>query len=104
MKKLYIALSSVLLVSAGASAEYKTGYYDNMNGKSGASLKAAAKECVQKHQTLVYTDLPNYWEAVSGACQWLQTLVGHVFRCHISDKSRTERAQQFLRQQDAART
>ncbi len=77
MKKLYIALSSVLLVSAGASAEYKTGYYDNMNGKSGASLKAAAKECVQKHQTLVYTDLPNYWqysdvypELVNGCKRW----------------------------------
>lgn len=64
-------------VAVGASAEFKTGYYNRMNGKSGAALKAAAKECVQSHQTLVYTDLPNYWqysdvypELVNGCKRW----------------------------------
>uniref|UniRef100_UPI00263B0E53 endonuclease n=1 Tax=uncultured Duncaniella sp. TaxID=2768039 RepID=UPI00263B0E53 len=50
---------------------------NRMNGKSGAALKAAAKECVQSHQTLEYYDLPNYWqysdvypELVNGCKRW----------------------------------
>jgi len=77
MRKFYIALALALVVSAGASAEFKAGYYDKMNGKSGAALKAAAKECAQKHQTLAYYDLPNYWqysdvypELVNGCKRW----------------------------------
>ncbi|HBY17487.1 MAG TPA: nuclease, partial [Porphyromonadaceae bacterium] len=64
-------------MAAGASAEFKAGYYDKMNGKSGAALKAAAKECVRTHQTLVYSDLPTYWqysdvypELVDGCKRW----------------------------------
>lgn len=77
MKKLYISFLLMACVAVGASAEFKTGYYNRMNGKSGAALKAAAKECVQSHQTLVYTDLPNYWqysdvypELVNGCKRW----------------------------------
>lgn len=77
MKKLYISFLLIACVAVGASAEFKTGYYNRMNGKSGAALKAAAKECVQSHQTLVYTDLPNYWqysdvypELVNGCKRW----------------------------------
>lgn len=77
MKKLYISFVLMACVAVGASAEFKTGYYNRMNGKSGAALKAAAKECVQSHQTLVYTDLPNYWqysdvypELVNGCKRW----------------------------------
>lgn len=50
------------LMSASADAVYKEGYYDKMDGKKKETLKAAAKECVQKHTRLVYTDLPNYWQ------------------------------------------
>lgn len=77
MKKLYISFVLMACVAVGASAEFKAGYYNKMNGKSGAALKAAAKECVQSHQTLVYTDLPNYWqysdvypELVNGCKRW----------------------------------
>lgn len=77
MKKLYISLLLAACVAVGASAEFKTGYYNRMNGKSGAALKAAAKECVQSHQTLEYYDLPNYWqysdvypELVNGCKRW----------------------------------
>lgn len=77
MKKLYMTIALALCVAVGASAEFKAGYYNRMNGKSGAALKAAAKECVQSHQTLVYTDLPNYWqysdvypELVNGCKRW----------------------------------
>lgn len=62
MKKLYISFLLMVCVAVGASAEFKAGYYNRMNGKSGAALKAAAKECVQSHQTLEYYDLPNYWQ------------------------------------------
>lgn len=62
MKKLYMTIALALCVAVGASAEFKAGYYNRMNGKSGAALKAAAKECVQSHQTLEYYDLPNYWQ------------------------------------------
>ena len=72
-----MTLMLVLFVCAGASAEFKNGYYDKMNGKSGAALKAAAKECVRTHQTLVYSDLPTYWqysdvypELVDGCKRW----------------------------------
>lgn len=72
-----MTIVSCLLVVSGASAEFKSGYYNKMDGKSGAALKAAAKECVQNHQTLGYYDLPNYWqysdvypELVNGCRRW----------------------------------
>lgn len=77
MRKLYLTFALALAVTAGASAEFKTGYYDKMNGKSGAALKAAAKECVKTHQTLEYYELPTYWqysdvypELVNGCKRW----------------------------------
>lgn len=77
MKKIYMMLGLCACVALSASAEFKTGYYDRMNGKSAGALKAAAKECVKSHQTLVYSDLPNYWqysdvypELVNGCKRW----------------------------------
>ncbi len=64
MKKIALLLAVVLL-GVGASdiqARYKDGYYNRMDGKKTAELKQAAKACVQNHQTLVYTDLPEYWQ------------------------------------------
>lgn len=72
-----MTIALTVCVAVGASAEFKAGYYNRMNGKSGAALKAAAKECVQSHQTLEYYDLPNYWqysdvypELVNGCKRW----------------------------------
>lgn len=45
-----------------AQAAVSPGYYDAMDGKSREALKAAAKQCVQQHQKLNYSDLPIYWE------------------------------------------
>lgn len=42
-------------------ADYSSGYYDMLEGKTREDLKAAAKESVMKHQTLKYSDLPVYW-------------------------------------------
>ena len=77
MKKYYLFLLLSLCLAGSASAEYKAGYYDRMDGKRAAALKAAAKECVRAHQTLVYTDLPNYWqysdvypELIDGCKRW----------------------------------
>lgn len=86
MKNLYLTLALAFAVTVSASADFKTGYYDKMNGKSGAALKAAAKECVKTHQTLVYTDLPNYWqysdvypELVNGCKRWWDMYSDEVY-------------------------
>lgn len=77
MKNLYFTIALALAASFSASASFKAGYYDKMDGKRGAELKVAAKECVMKHQTLVYSDLPTYWqysdvypELVDGCKRW----------------------------------
>lgn len=62
MKKILLLAIGLAFFSMSADAVYKQGYYDKMDGKKKEALKAAAKECVQRHTTLVYTDLPNYWQ------------------------------------------
>ncbi len=62
MKKLYAIILMVGLLVSGADAQYKAGYYSKMDGKKREALKQAAKECVQKHTTLEYYELPNYWQ------------------------------------------
>ena len=52
----------ILLGAFAAEADYSAGYYTLMDGKSREALKAAAKQCVQRHTRLVYSDLPNYWQ------------------------------------------
>jgi endonuclease I len=66
-----------MLLSVGASATYKSGYYDKMDGKKKEELKQAAKECVQSHTMLDYTNLPNNWvytdvypDLVNGNKRW----------------------------------
>lgn len=64
MKNIYriLMLSAIaILISVNADAGYKDGYYTRMDGKKREALKVAAKECVSKHTTLNYTNLPNYW-------------------------------------------
>ncbi len=54
-------VAAALMSAATLYAEYKTGYYDAMDGTQRESLKEAAKTCVAEHSTLLYSDLPNYW-------------------------------------------
>ena len=75
MRKLLLLIA--LLGAAGAYAEYNDAYYQAMDGKSKEALKAAAKLCVQNHQTLNYGQLPGYWqytdvypELVNGCKRW----------------------------------
>lgn len=61
MKRLFtLYLSLFSLISA--NADYKAGYYDDMDGTSKEQLKEAAKRCVENHTCLSYSDLPNYWK------------------------------------------
>lgn len=77
MKKFYFLILLMLGGMSSVSGQYKAGYYSKMDGKSGAALKAAAKECVQKHTTLEYYELPTYWQysdvypqLVNGCKRW----------------------------------
>lgn len=45
-----------------AAASYPDGYYNRMDGKRKETLKTAAKQCVQSHKRLDYSDLPEYWQ------------------------------------------
>ena len=65
MKKLLLLMGALVLLTlmpVSAAAQYKEGYYDRMDGLKKEQLKQAAKQCVQRHTQLVYTDLPNYWQ------------------------------------------
>ena len=60
MKKILLLLA-IVCGSLYADATYKAGYYDLMEGKRREALKQAAKQCVQQHTMLNYTNLPNNW-------------------------------------------
>lgn len=69
-----------------ATAAYTEGYYDAMDGKKKEALKKAAKECVQQHTMLVYTQLPNYWQysdvypdLVDGCKRWWDMYSDNIF-------------------------
>lgn len=77
MIRKYIGLCLAFAIAFGVNAQYKKGYYDKMNGKKKELLKQAAKESVQAHTTLVYSDLPTYWQytdvypqLVNGCKRW----------------------------------
>ncbi len=53
-----LLLSGICSLNAG----YRENYYKAMDGKRQRELKLAAKQCVQKHTTLEYYELPNYWQ------------------------------------------
>ncbi len=77
MKRFLLIITICLGLAETAGAGYRTGYYDRMDGKQKESLKSAAKSCVAAHQTLVYSQLPGYWqytdvypELVNNAKRW----------------------------------
>lgn len=85
MKKSLILLSLVIFVSA-AHADYKAGYYDAMDGQKKEALKRAAKKCVETHQELRYSDLPNYWinsdvypELYDGLRRWWEMYSNNIY-------------------------
>ncbi len=59
--KRVVAFPLFLLSLSIANADYKPGYYDDMDGTMKDRLKEFAKRCVENHTKLNYTDLPNYW-------------------------------------------
>lgn len=86
MKSIILSFSLLLLLPLVASAAYTDGYYDAMNGKKREALKKAAKECVQNHTKLVYTQLPNYWQysdvypdLVNGCKRWWDMYSDNVY-------------------------
>ncbi|MDE5876677.1 MAG: endonuclease [Muribaculaceae bacterium] len=81
---------SLLIMALGVvyvmNAEYKPGYYNNMDGKSKTALKAAAKQCVERHTVLEYYDLPNYWqysdvypELYNGQTRWWEMYSNNIY-------------------------
>lgn len=76
MRKLYL-LIVILTFAFSVRGEYQAHYYDRMDGKKKEALKEATKACVQRHTTLDYYELPNYWqysdvypERVDGYKRW----------------------------------
>ncbi len=85
MKKYLLAAVCVLL-SLSSPATYKPGYYDNMDGKRREDLKKAAKQCVQTHTVLDYTNLPNNWvftdvypDPVNGQRRWWEMYSDEIY-------------------------
>ena len=79
----------LMLITSGAficKAEYNPEYYSGLEGKRKEALKEAVKQAVSKHRTLVYTDLPNYWqysdvypELVDGCKRWWEMYSNGVY-------------------------
>lgn len=94
MKKIYLFLI-LLLGATSVGATYKAGYYDKMDGKQKEALKAAAKECVQNHTRLNYTDLPTYWQytdvypdLVNGSRRWWDMYSDNVYLIYSNQSAR----------------
>lgn len=75
-----------MAMALSAEAEYKPGYYNAMDGKKKAELKAAAKQCVQSHTQLEYYELPTYWqysdtypELYDGQTRWWEMYSNNIF-------------------------
>ncbi len=75
--KRFLLISLLVGAVFSLDAAYRPGYYNQMDGKKKEELKSAVKQCVQNHQTLVYSQLPGYWqytdvypELVDGCKRW----------------------------------
>lgn len=96
MKRIFTLLILLCCFVTISEAQYRKGYYDKMNGKQKAELKAAAKACVQSHTTLVYTDLPNYWQysdvypaLVDGQKRWWDMYSAEIFLIKSNQTARS---------------
>lgn len=91
-----LCLLAALLPAALARGEYKEDYYSEMDGKSKATLKAAAKTCVEKHTKLNYSNLPNQWqysdvypELVDGCKRWWEMYSNEVYLIKAGQDARS---------------
>lgn len=96
MKKILLLAIGLAFVCTSADAVYKQGYYDKMDGKKKEALKAAAKECVEWHTRLVYTDLPNYWQysdvypdLYDGCKRWLDMYSDNIYLIRPGQNARS---------------
>lgn len=85
MKRILVVVFAAVSVLT-SRAGYGEGYYDAMDGTSKESLKAAAKKCVEDHQRLNYSNLPNYWiysdvypELYDGLQRWWDMYSANVY-------------------------
>lgn len=95
MRKICLFLFAALC-SLAASADYRTGYYDAMEGKKTDALKAAAKACVSAHVRLDYTALPDYWiktdiypELFDGQKRWWDMYSNNIYLIKNGQTGRT---------------
>ena len=86
MAKYLSLIISLLLGVSVASAQYKDGYYDAMDGKKKEQLKTAVKTCVAKHTRLEYYPLPNNWrytdtypELYNGNLRWWEMYSNNIY-------------------------
>lgn len=96
MNRLLISLLIAASCPALASAEYDADYYSRMDGKKREALKAAAKECVQSHKRLDYTELPTYWqysdvypELVDGQKRWWEMYSDEIYLIRTGQSARS---------------
>lgn len=95
MRKFYILVLLAVTGVVSLHATYTDGYYNRMDGTKREALKAAAKECVKKHNTLVYTDLPTYWqysdvypELVDGCKRWWEMYSNQTYLIRSGQSAR----------------
>lgn len=86
MKKSFLTLLISLLAFAPLQAQYPDGYYDSMDGRQREALKSAARNCVESHRRLGYSDLPNYWvksdiypELYDGLRRWWEMYSNNIY-------------------------
>ncbi|MCM1521486.1 MAG: endonuclease [Muribaculaceae bacterium] len=61
--KRFLLINAVILSAAAATAAIPNGYYNKLDGKTGAALKQAAYETVSPHtQVSSYSNLPRYFQ------------------------------------------
>ncbi|MDE6558617.1 MAG: endonuclease, partial [Muribaculaceae bacterium] len=81
-------ITSIIAASAimAAQAEYNPAYYSGLEGKRKETLKEAVKQAVKSHRTLVYSDLPNYWQysdvypdLVDGCKRWWEMYSNGIY-------------------------
>lgn len=108
MKKFYLLVSTALFSVLSMLGTYPAGYYNAMDGKTKEALKSAAKVCVQRHQTLNYTDLPTYWqysdvypELVDGSKRWWEMYSNEVYLIRGGETGRSSFSRNKMQREHA---
>lgn len=95
MKKLLL-IAALITTCGVASAQYREGYYNPLDGKKSNALKTAAKGIVADHVRLDYTALPDYWvksdiypELYDGARRWWDMYSNEVYLIKANQTGRS---------------